>query len=259
MASDNEHLSVVQEQFRKQAEAYSQMAVVRSEKLLAAIADATGAGATDRVLDLASGPGYLTMLLAERCREAVGVDATDRFVEQARAEAARRGIANVSFRLGDVERLDLPDASFDVITCKFAFHHFPRPERVLAEMARVARSGATLVIADMLAAEDPEKRAYQDRVERLCDPSHASALPASQFERLFAAQGLSVVAVHRRETSYTVPEWIRHGGPPEERAREIVALLEDSLEVDRSGLHVRRENGELCFSHQGVTYVLRKS
>lgn len=258
MPNDGEHLSVVREQFRKQADAYSQMAVVRSEKLLAAIADASGAGPGERVLDLASGPGYLTMLLAPRCREAVGIDATDRFVEQARAEAARRGIANVTFRLGDVERLELPDASFDVVTCKFAFHHFPRPGRVLGEMARVARSGARLVIADMVASEDPAKRAYHDRVERLCDPSHASALPASEFERLFAERDLEVVARHPRETSYTVAEWLRHGGPSEERAREIIDLLEASLDVDRSGLRVRRENGELCFSHQGGTYVLRK-
>jgi ubiquinone/menaquinone biosynthesis C-methylase UbiE len=258
MPSDGEHLSVVRDQFRKQADAYSQMAVVRSEKLLAAIADASGAGPGDRALDLASGPGYLTMLLATRCREALGIDATDRFVEQARAEAARRGIANVSFRLGDVEQLDLPDESFDVVTCKFAFHHFPRPERVLGEMARVARPGGRIVIADMIASEDPAQRTYHDRVERLCDPSHASALPASEFERLFSERGLEVVARHARETTYTVAEWLRHGGPSDERAREIVGLLEDSLEIDRSGLRVRRENGELCFSHQGATYVLRK-
>jgi ubiquinone/menaquinone biosynthesis C-methylase UbiE len=255
---DRGHLERVREQFSRQAVAYSQMAIVRSERMLAAIADAAGVRPEHRVLDLASGPGYLTMLLATRAREAIGVDVTERFVAHATAEAARRGIGNVSFRVGDVERLDLPDASFDVATCKFAFHHFPRPARVVAEMARVVRPGGTILIADMVAAEDPAKRDYQDRIERLCDPSHASALMASEFEAMFAAHGLEVVARHGRETSYTVSEWMAHGGPTPEAAREIVALLEGSLDVDRSGLSVRREGGELRFSHQGATYVLRR-
>lgn len=258
MASEREHVDIVREQFRRQADAYSQMAVVRNQKLLQSIADASGAGPGDRVLDLASGPGYLTMLLAERCREAVGVDATDRFVEQARSLATKRGIANVSFELGDVERLRYADGSFDIATCKFAFHHFPRPANVVAEMARVVRSGGTLLIADMIASEDPAKRAYQDRVERLCDPSHASAIPASEFEHMFGERGLEITAKLGRETSYTVAEWMHHGGPSEETAREIVALLEASLAPDLSGLRVRRENDELCFSHQGMTYVLRR-
>jgi ubiquinone/menaquinone biosynthesis C-methylase UbiE len=252
------NIARVREQFSRQADAYSQMDVVRSDKLLNAIADATGVRPEHRVLDLASGPGYLTMVLATRAREAIGVDATERFVAQATAEAARRGIANVSFRAGDVERLDLPDASFDVVTCKFAFHHFPRPARVLAEMARVAKPGATLLIADMVASEDADERDYQDRIERLCDPSHASAIMGSEFDRMFLEQGLEVVGTHRRETSYTVRDWMAHGGPSEEAAREIATLFEASLDVDRSGLRVRRENGELCFSHQGATFVLRK-
>jgi ubiquinone/menaquinone biosynthesis C-methylase UbiE len=256
--SEEQHLAVVREQFAKQAEDYSQMAVVRSEKLLAAVAAASGAGPSDRVLDLASGPGYLTMALAARCREAVGVDATERFVTQARAEAERRGVANVSFVVGDVERLAFPPASFDVVTCKFAFHHFPRPACVLGEMVRVARPGATLVLVDMVASEDPALRAYQDRIERLCDPSHASALPASEFERLFAEQGLEVKAAHRRETSYSLAEWLRHGGPSEERAREIESLMRASLDDDLAGLRVRIEEGELHFSHQGATWVLKR-
>ena len=252
-----EHLDRVREQFRRQAEAYSRMAVVRSERLLEAIARASGAGPADRVLDLASGPGYLTMALAERAREVLGIDATDRFVEQATAEAAGRGLGNVEFRVGDVERLDLPGDSFDVVTCKFAFHHFPRPRAVLAEMVRVARAGGTLVIADMLADEDPAKRAYQDRIERLCDPSHAGAIPASEYEAMFAGLDLGITARHERETTYGVEEWLRHGGPSAEDARRIVELLEASLDEDRCELRVRREDGELRFSHRGITWVLR--
>jgi hypothetical protein len=55
---------------------------------------------------------------------------------------------------------------------------------------------------------------------------------------------------------YDVEEWIAHGGPNEETAREIVVTFEASLETDRCGLAVRREDGRLRFTHVGAAFVL---
>ena len=251
------HIDRIREQFTRQAEAYARMRQATDERglgLLVALAGTTGA---DRVLDVACGPGFLTMAFAVRAAEAVGVDATEAFLGLAREEAARRGLGNVQFESGDAERLPHADASFDLVACRAAFHHFPRPERVLAEMARVAKPGGRLLVADLLADEDPAKAAYQDRIERLCDPTHVRALPASAFERLFDASGLEVLRGPRGTIDYDVEEWMSHGGPAPDAAREIEALFEASLEVDRSGLRVRRDGGRLRFSHHTAAFVLR--
>ena len=252
------HVEQVREQFNRQADAYAEMQVVRDERILEFLVGISGVTRDDAVLDVASGPGFMTMGFAARAARAVGVDITDRFLESARAEAARRGIGNVIFLQGDVENLHFGPATFRIALCKFAFHHFPRPERVLAEMKRVITRDGRIVLVDMLASEDPEKAAYHNRIERLCDPSHAAALPESRFKRIFEKLGLKVAFEMKGETSYALEDWLRHGGPSPEATREIEVLMRDSIDPDRSGLKVRIEGDGIHFTHTGGTFVLAR-
>lgn len=258
MTDSAAHLDKIRSQFTRQADAYIRMRQTTDEAGLRALVMLSGAQPDHRALDVACGPGFLTMTFAAHCVAVVGVDATDEFLARAQAEAASRGLRNVEFRHGDAEKLPFADAAFDVVACRAAFHHFPRPERVLAEMTRVLRPDGRVLIADMVASEDPSKAEYHNRMERLCDPTHVRALPASVFERLFSDAGLAVALRPTTVLDYDVDEWIAHGGPSADDARQIVALMEASIDPDRSGLHVRRENGRLRFSHAAAAFVLRR-
>jgi len=258
MAEPSEQIDRIRKQFTRQADAYIRSRQATNVAGLNRLVALSGAKPTDRVLDVACGPGFLTMAFASRCAFACGLDATDAFLERARAEAASRGLSNVEFRAGEAERLPFPDASFDVVSCRAAFHHFARPERVLGEMKRVLEANGGIVVADMIATGDPVKNEYRDRIERLCDPSHVRALPESELERLFAAADLEITARPRSTLHYDVDEWLDHGGPSESATREITALFEASLDVDRCGLNVRREEGRLRFSHSAVAIVAKR-
>ncbi len=251
-----DRLDTVRAQFTRQAEAYARLRQTTDQKALDALAALAGAGAEDRALDVACGPGFLTLTLAGRTAHATGIDATDALLELARAEAVRRGVANVAFRAGVAEDLPFADAEFDLVTCRAAFHHFARPERVLAEMRRVAKPGARLLIADMLGSEDPKVAAEHDRLERLCDPSHVRAIPESAFLELFAEAGLEVRFARKGTLDNEVEEWIAHGGPGEKEAAMLREAMAASLEDDRAGLAVRREGGQLVFSHRTAAFLL---
>lgn len=251
------HVEKIRRQFTRQADAYAQMPQTRDERGLQALVALAGASGSDRVVDVACGPGFLTMAFAAKCEHALGVDATQALLDAARREAIRRGIDNVAFVLGDASRLLLPDRSFDVASCRAAFHHFPDPGVVLREMRRVVQPGGRILIADMLTSADPEKAAYQDRIEKLCDPTHVRALTGTGFEALFGDAGLEVLHRPTSEIHYDVEEWLLHGGPTDEAAGEIRGLFEASLDRDRSGLKVRREHGRLRFTHQAAAFVLR--
>jgi ubiquinone/menaquinone biosynthesis C-methylase UbiE len=252
------HVDRIREQFTRQAEAYARMRQASDEASLALLVALAEPSPAAHVVDVACGPGFLTLAFAARCARATGIDATDAFLALARAEAARRGLANVEFVAGDVNQLHLTDASVDLVSCRAAFHHFPEPARVLAEMRRVAKPGGTLLVADLLGSEDPAQAARHDEIERLCDPTHVRALPLSEFERLFRQAGLEVV--HRPTTAlhYDVEEWLAHGGPGSETAAVIRRLFEASLDGDSTGLRVRRENGRLRFTHAAAAFVLRR-
>jgi len=253
------HLAHIRAQFGKQAEAYVRLRHTTDERSLNGIVQLSGADGGSRVLDVACGPGFLTMAFAARCRSAVGLDATGPFLEMARAEAAQRGLRNLELRLGDAEQLPFPDAAFDIVACRAAVHHFARPERVLREMARVVAPYGRVVIADFLSSDDAAKAAYHNRLERLCDPTHVRALSSPEFARLFATAGLTLRLQTAVTYDYELEEWMTHGGPDDATATEIRALMEASIDTDRCGLNVRREDGRIWFSHAAAAFVLASS
>jgi len=257
MGDNEEHVSRIREQFTRQAEAYSQMRQTREEAGLRALVGLAGTTAGDRVLDVACGPGFLTMEFARQAESALGVDATEEFVRRARREAAARGIGNVRFELGEADRLELGDADFDVASCRAAFHHFLEPASVLAEMRRVVKPGGRLLVADMLGSEDRTRADHHDRIERLCDPTHVRALPESDFDRMFREAGLELLQRPKSRLDYDVEDWLAHGGPDAAVAQEIRELLRASLDTDRCGLQVRLTEGRLRFSHTAAAFVLR--
>ncbi len=259
MAGSETHLEKIRRQFTRQADAYERNEQARDEEGMAVLAAICETGPTDETLDVACGPGFLTLAFADRARHATGVDATDALLDLARARARARTVANVRFVSGDATRLDFPDDRYDIVSCRAAFHHFPEPKLVLAEMKRVAAPGGKLLIADLLGSDDPERAAYHDRIEKLCDPTHVRALPEAEFVGLFESANLEIVHRFERPLDYALDEWLLHGGPSPEAEAEIRELFEGSLETDRCGLDVRQEEGAIHFSHRGAAFILRKA
>jgi SAM-dependent methyltransferase len=103
------------------------------------------------LLDVGCGPGTLTADLAARVAPGpvTAVDAAPGILASAAAEAAGRGLTNVSFATADVHALDFPDASFDVVHAHQVLQHVTDPVRALAEMRRVCRPGGVVAVRDV--------------------------------------------------------------------------------------------------------------
>lgn len=97
----------------------------------------------ERVLDVATGTGWTARRVAERGCDVVAVDVAADLVDAGRALAREAGLA-IDFRVGDAEKLDFPDASFDAVisTCGVIFAR--DPQAAAGELARVCRPGARL-------------------------------------------------------------------------------------------------------------------
>ncbi len=103
-----------------------------------------------RVLDVSSGKGIFACLYARQFgSEVTGIEINTRFVDKARKRAVDEGVADkVRFEIGDSRDLPFPDGMFDVAVneCAVGLTAIDAPQRVLDEMARVTRTGGTIVI-----------------------------------------------------------------------------------------------------------------
>ena len=106
------------------------------------------------VADLGCGEGYLTVEAARWAGRVVAVDRSSEVLKAAKGLALRRGVRNVTWKRGDLERLPLADASVDVALLSQALHHAEAPARAIAEAARVTRPGGHVLVLDLRAHEE---------------------------------------------------------------------------------------------------------
>lgn len=141
-----------------------------------------------RVLDVASGPGYLAIEIARLKRfEVAGLDISGPFVVMARENALKAGV-HVDFRQGDVASMPFDDESFDLVICQSAFKDFTRPAIALDEMFRVLRRGGSAIIHDVNAEAS---NADIDRTVNRMEHGRLNALIAKGSLRLIQGRAHS--------------------------------------------------------------------
>ena len=101
------------------------------------------------VLEVAPGPGYLSIELAKLAKyEVTGLDISETFVKIERQNAAEAGV-KVDFNHGDATTMPFDDNSFDFAVCVAAFKNFTQPVQVLNEFYRILKPGGTALIVDL--------------------------------------------------------------------------------------------------------------
>jgi SAM-dependent methyltransferase len=126
----------------RKAASYDRLTGRVTARLVEPLLDAAGVQSGTRLLDVACGPGRCAAAAAARGAVPLGLDAAAGMVAVARARHPA-----LEFQQGDAERLAFADASFDAVVAGFVVNHLPRPERALAEFARVLRPGGRVAVA----------------------------------------------------------------------------------------------------------------
>jgi ubiquinone/menaquinone biosynthesis C-methylase UbiE len=108
----------------------------------------------EKVLDVGCGTGGVTIPARERVGEtgaASGMDPSPEMIAVARKKAHKAGL-DIDFRVGVIESLPYPDATFDVVTASLMMHHLPHDVQIkgVAEVYRVLKPGGRLLIADAM-------------------------------------------------------------------------------------------------------------
>jgi len=224
------HRDLIVEQFTKQAVPFSTAPGVRDEEALRLLVDFSGRGPRTRC---STSPAARARGVRPRAvvRHATGIDVTPAMIERARALAAEKGLGNVGWQVGDVLPLPYPDGAFSLVVSRFAFHHFPEPRAVLAEMKRVCAPGGRVALVDVAASEDPAKAAALNRMEKLRDPSHVRVLTLADWR---ASSRRSASRRRARRSTSSSRSWraARAVVPGAGDAERVRRMLIDSLDDD---------------------------
>ena len=162
-------------------------------------------------LDVATGGGHVARRLREAGLEVVSLDPAPGMQPDVVAAA---------------EQLPFADASFDVVACRVAAHHFEDVHAAVREMARV--SGDLVLVADNLFAGNEAEEA-----DRLRDPSHVRNYSEAEWRALFADAGLEVEEARILEHPVALEPWLERSGCTGEDAERVRVLVADRTDGER--------------------------
>jgi ubiquinone/menaquinone biosynthesis C-methylase UbiE len=196
------------------------------------------------VLDIATGAGHTAYAFAPHVAEVVASDITDEMLTIVREQAAKRGLANVRTARAKAESLPFEDASFDLVTCRIAPHHFDSIAAFLGEVRRVLKPGGTFAVVDNVVPEGSVGD-YVNAFERFRDPSHLRAWNMAEWRAALAAHGFKIT--HEEEIAKTMefaPWATRH----DETVKAFLrAMLREVTPAVREFLDPQEKNGNLTF------------
>jgi SAM-dependent methyltransferase len=161
-------------------------------------------------LDVATGGGHVARRLRERGATVVTLDPAPGMRADTTAFA---------------EDLPFADASFDVVACRIAAHHFTDVNAAIREMARVASD--KVVVEDNVFFDESSEEA-----ERLRDPSHVRCYSQPEWEVMLGAAGLRVDAIQRFDRRVPLQPWLERVRCTGDDAIRVVELLGSRVEKD---------------------------
>ena len=250
---DDEHQRLILEQFTKQAVPFSQMQNHSPELLLAA----SGVGPEDTVLDVACGPGLMACAFAKVARHVTGIDLTPAMIEQAKVMQQADGLTNLTWHVGDVQRLPFADASFSLVFTRYSFHHLLDPKTVLAEMVRVCSHGGRVVVVDVFTSGPEQAEAY-NRMEKLRDPSHVRALAIEELAGLLTHAGLRDVRTQLYKHEVELEQVLQRSFPNPGDVDTIRRMFAEDLGVDRLGVGAHPREGTIHYGYPIAVAVGQK-
>ncbi len=192
----------------------------------------------DLVLDVSTGTGFTAHALAAVSARVVAADIAPNMLRHTRATAPNE----VRVVQTDTHILAFADRTFDVVTCRHAFHHYQDGRTAMTEMARVVRPGGRVVITDTISPDDAEVAETMHEIESLRDPSHVCNRYAGQILDLMTDVGLDIERDTHTRTEQDFDGWCSRTGVSDVLRRQLWRCFTESARV-RAAFDARETDG----------------
>ncbi len=253
----NDLKATVQTQFGASSDAYATSDIHARGKSLAILVELIQPQPDWQGLDVATGAGHTALAFAPHVARVVAADLTEAMLAKTAELAAARGLTNVETKIADAEALPFDDDSFDLVTCRLAFHHFPNPHQALAEFARVLKPGGRLGLTDNITVPDKQAAGYYNAYEKLRDPSHHWVYPLVRLQMMVDKAGLQVQATRELSKEFEFHNWADRQHVSEANKEKLLEMMRQIPEALKLLLAPRWADGTMYFSLHEVVIVAR--
>ncbi|MBV9954338.1 MAG: methyltransferase domain-containing protein [Pseudolabrys sp.] len=183
--------TLVQEEFGKTAASYLTSKPHAQGKSLERLVALTRPQSNWRMLDVATGGGHVAYVFSPHVAKVVASDITEEMISLVKTEAGKRGLKNVETAYAKAEKMPFLDASFELVTCRIAPHHFDSIPDFLAEVHRVLVAGGMFALVDNVVPAGSVGD-YINAFERFRDPSHLRAWTMAEWRAALSAKGFAL-------------------------------------------------------------------
>jgi ubiquinone/menaquinone biosynthesis C-methylase UbiE len=249
----------VKAQFAKTAQAYVTSAVHAKGDELKLVLELAGSVAGQSVLDIATGGGHTALAFARAGAKVTATDLTPVMLETARAFIQTQGITSITFREASAEALPFERASFNIVTCRIAAHHFAEPEKFVVEVARVLKPDGLFLLVDNISPHDTELAKVMNYIEKMRDPSHVWAYSVPIWTEWLTKAGLELHHLTRFKRSKQFPSWTSYAQTPDKVTEELEHYILSLPEDQQNYFEVETKEGRLeAVSHEVMVLMARK-
>lgn len=210
-------------------------------------------------LDVATGGGHTALALAPRVRHVTVTDLTPQMLEQAQTHLSREGVENADYQLADAEDLPFDDASFDVVTCRIAPHHFADVPRFVREVARVLRPGGRFMLIDTVVPEEPELSEFANTLDQRRDPSHVHSYSLAEWSRFLNDAGFEVEATEIFTKRHPYDEWTARSRMTPDDREALAAWVLAAPDACKARFQIEEDQGRfIAFTDEKALFKARK-
>lgn len=262
--------TLVEKQFGAHAAGYVTSPVHAKGASLQRLVELVKPEKTWQALDIATAAGHTALAFAPHVAHVTATDITAEMLAEAEKLARERGVTNITITRADAEKLPFADASFDLVTCRIAAHHFSDVPRFVAEVWRVLKPGGAFGLVDNISPDEASTPGFApgelsdaavtyNAFEKLRDPSHGRCLTITEWRELISNSGFAIQHVERLSKEMDFGPWLERMSVAGDTAAQLETMLTEASPALRSFLKPRQQDGKLYFTLDEILIVAHKS
>ena len=230
---------LVQQQFGANAANYVTSGVHAKGASLARLVEVVGPDSAWDMLDIATGGGHVALTFSPHVNHVTASDLTEEMLQQVKRQVVEQGLGNVGTLHADAEALPVGEATFDLVTCRIAPHHFPDIPKFVAEVHRVLKPGGVFALVDNVAPDTATNPGFSDddlaaaattynAFEKTRDPSHNRAWTTGEWLACVADTSFTIRHTEILPKKMSFETWIANMSVPADKVPGLAAMLDEA-------------------------------